>query len=360
MLDINYFAQGYLGQIQGSICIWEQPDNTPIMRHYDLEGTFATSVPSPVLVVRAAATEYNYDYIFSYVFHADGSIKVEMAASGYLQSELRAFSAADKMKEKQFQRAVNTFSAGNIHDHLYGFKVDLDVLGVKNSLIRSEVKTGTYKLPWNMDGKVERMKYINQFRVEKEGKDGTYVSDPRKPTTLMFVKEGETNEWGSTRGYGIQLGHTIAQLVDKAPWLPSSEWTKYNIAVTNRKDSEMKSGYPLYDMQAPANPIFTFDSFMNGESLVDTDLVAWVTVGNIHIPCSEDAPVTTTAHTSLEFIIRPMNYFDESPVTDLTTRVFVTGPAPLDTPETIDTVNTPIADRCYDGIDTPVYEGWDW
>ena len=175
----------------------------------------------------------------------------------------------------------------------------------------------------------------------------------------MFVKAGANNKWGVQRAYGIQLGHTIHQLVTSAPWLGANQWTKYNVAVTARKHNEMKSGYPLYEMQGPANPIVNFDSYINGESLVDKDLVAWVMVGSTHIPSAEDVPATITVHSTNEFYIRPMNYFDESAVTDLYSQVYVTGEEPLpdSTKENIDTVNIPVEDRCFDGTPIEVYTG---
>jgi diamine oxidase len=179
--------------------------------------------------------------------------------------------------------------------------------------------------------------------------------DPAHPVSLAFVNGSlATNKWGQLRSYGFQLGATVTQMLDDSvPWMPSQQWTKYNIAVTQRKDSEAKSGYPLYDMQAPADAVVNFDSYINGESLDNEDLVAWIMIGNVHIPSSEDIPVTTTAHTELSFFIKPFNYFDESPAIDLSKRIIKTGTLYPDTPSVnIDKVNTPLASRCFDG--TPV------
>lgn len=271
------------------------------------------------------------------------------------------------MREKPFQRRINTFTAGHIHNHLFGYKIDLDVLGISNSLMRKEVKVGDFSLPWIFDDpspakKGLPMMYIDQNRVDREDeKKSCYNYDPSKPTSFMFVREsdGGKNQWGMHRGYGIQLGHTITQLVKAAPWLGANEWTKYNVAVTVRKDSEMKSGYPWYEMQGAANPILNFDSYINGESLVNKDLVAWVMVGSAHIPSAEDVPVTPTVHSSNMFLIRPINYFDESPVTNLYPQVFVTSEEPLPdaSVENIDTVNSDLENRCFDGTPYEIFTG---
>lgn len=43
------------------------------------------------------------------------------------------------------------------------------------------------------------------------------------------------------------------------------------------------------------------------------DLVAWATVGFLHIPHSEDIPNTATPGNSVGFFLRPFNFFDEDP-----------------------------------------------
>lgn len=43
------------------------------------------------------------------------------------------------------------------------------------------------------------------------------------------------------------------------------------------------------------------------------DLVAWVTVGFLHIPHSEDIPNTATPGNSVGFLLRPFNFFPEDP-----------------------------------------------
>lgn len=357
MVDMHFFAKGSVGTARRSICIWEQPDNIPIMRHYDKdwEGgsgySFAAGMPRTALVVRTTSNVFNYDYYYSYIFYPEGTIKVEATASGYLQAELNPSTAALRGAEAKFHSPVRKFTSGSLHDHLFSYKVDLDVLGQRNSLMRKEIKVGTFAVPWNFDGKLSKMKYVDTVKVLAEGPLSWMNVDPARPVTLAFVNETRTNSWGQVRSYGFQLGATATQLLDDSvAWMPSQQWTKYNIAVTQRKESEAKSGYPLYDMQAPQDAVVNFDSYLNGESLVNQDLVAWVMIGNIHIPTSEDIPATTTAHTSLSFLIRPMNYFDESPAIDLTRRFHKTGNLyPATTATNIDTVNTPLSARCFDG-----------
>jgi hypothetical protein len=64
-LQTHHMVDGELLTKNDSICIWEQPDSLPLLRHYeDLdELRLIGSVPRTSLVVRQIATVYNYDYI---------------------------------------------------------------------------------------------------------------------------------------------------------------------------------------------------------------------------------------------------------------------------------------------------------
>jgi primary-amine oxidase len=64
--------------------------NFPLSRHRTSasnEYTFSKfgTVKGATLIVRAIATVGNYDYMFDYSFHMDGSLEVVVRASGYLQ-----------------------------------------------------------------------------------------------------------------------------------------------------------------------------------------------------------------------------------------------------------------------------------
>ena len=52
---------------------------------------------------------------------------------------------------------------------------------------------------------------------------------------------------------------------------------------------------------------------MDNDSIVSEDLVAWVAIGAMHIPHSEDLPNTARAANSAHFFIRPFNYLDQDP-----------------------------------------------
>ena len=89
-------------------------------------------------------------------------------------------------------------------------------------------------------------------------------------------------------------------------------WSLNQLHVTKRNESEEKSS-SIYNQQDMADPIVDFSKYVNGESIENEDLVAWVTLGLMHIMHSEDVPNTATPGNSASFYLRPFSYFDEDP-----------------------------------------------
>lgn len=69
----------------------------------------------------------------------------------------------------------------------------------------------------------------------------------------------------------------------------------------------------MYNQQDMADPVLDFLKYVDGENIEQEDLVAWVTLGLMHIMHSEDVPNTATPGNSASFLLRPFSYFDEDP-----------------------------------------------
>jgi len=98
----------------------------------------------------------------------------------------------------------------------------------------------------------------------------------------------------------------------------------YFLFYFRHKDSERYSSSP-YNQNAGVDPTVDFRRYIqDNESIVNQDLVAWVSVGMMHVPHSEDIPNTATAANSASFFIRPFNYYDEDPSIGSTNAILMT------------------------------------
>ncbi|WAR18480.1 AOC3-like protein [Mya arenaria] len=142
-----------------------------------------------------------------------------------------------------------------------------------------------------------------------------YKANPLEPKYWTIVNENYRNHWGAKRGYLISPMATSTQTqVDSHPTLGAVSFTKYNCAVSKRKESEQFLD-SLFDCFRLDSPRGDFSRILDGENIVNEDLVAWVTVGFVHIPSSEDVPMTVAVETG--FTLKPYNFFDRTEIFDV-------------------------------------------
>lgn len=83
-LNTSYYVEETHKVHPNSMCIFETDAGYPLSRHSS--SGYAASTKNIFLTVRTISTVGNYDYMFDYTFYGDGSVGVDVRASGYIQS----------------------------------------------------------------------------------------------------------------------------------------------------------------------------------------------------------------------------------------------------------------------------------
>lgn len=290
------------------ICIFELNTGIPLRRHYanDYNGayTFYGGMVDNVLVVRSATTVWNYDYIFDYIFHQNGGIEVKASATGYVQATFYT------KNEAQYGHKIYDSVIADIHQHLFHYKVDLDVAGLSNSFYTYDISVENVTLPWYPNIIRTQQKYTKNIKTTETKAALEYKFE--QPKYYVFRNDKVKNKYGNSKGYRIQINSMSKQILPMGTGVENGmSWARYQLAVTKYKDEEETSS-SIYCQNDPVNPVLNFQKYIDDdESIRDEDLVAWITVGKQHIPHSEDCPSTATTGNQLVFYILPYNYFDE-------------------------------------------------
>lgn len=98
-----------------SICLFEYDADFPMQRHST--SSYVSVTKNTYFSVRSVSTVGNYDYMFTYTFFMDGSIAVEVRASGYIQSAYFA-------QNQDYGFQIHDHLSGSMHDHVLNWKVD--------------------------------------------------------------------------------------------------------------------------------------------------------------------------------------------------------------------------------------------
>ncbi|XP_008564205.1 PREDICTED: amiloride-sensitive amine oxidase [copper-containing] isoform X1 [Galeopterus variegatus] len=310
-----------------AICLFEMPTGVPIRRHFDSNFSggfnFYAGLKGQVLVLRTISTVYNYDYIWDFIFYSNGVMEAKMHATGYVHA---TFYTPEGLRHGT---RLHTHLIGNMHTHLVHYRVDLDVAGTENSFQTLQMKLENITNPWSPGHQLVQPT-LQQTQYPRE-RQAAFRFGRALPKLLLFTSP-EKNPWGHRRSYRLQI-HSSAHEVLPLGWqeergitwarvgchpgaqshLASPLPGRYPLAVTKYRESELRSS-SIYNQNDPWDPPVVFEEFLhNNENIENEDLVAWVTVGFLHIPHSEDIPSTATPGNSVGFLLRPFNFFPEDP-----------------------------------------------
>ncbi|KAG9317752.1 copper amine oxidase [Chiua virens] len=306
-----------------AICIFEHDSERPLTRHLGYDKDEFGAVKGYQLVIRSVATLGNYDYLFDYMFHLDGTIEVRVSASGYLQAGYW-----DTDQQRYGARIWET-TMGSLHDHVINYKVDLDVGGTANSLLKTTTHQELVSHPWFDDdwGNEVIQQTINREYITNE--DDALLKYPTNfQGGYSIVNQENKNKWGTVRGYAIHPGYSPihSAVVGSKRLLKNANWARYNLAVSRRKDTEPSSS-SVWNFNLPGGPPVDFHKFFDGENITQEDLVAWINIGMHHLPQSEDAPSTRTNTATSTFFLTPLNFFDHDVSIDSTNAILLQTPA---------------------------------
>lgn len=350
-LDVTQYIGGAPTIFKNALCIFEQDLSIPIARHVSNLESFDSYVGagSYALVVRTISTVYNYDYVYDYIFYLNGVIEVKVSTSGYFQGTW--WNPADAA----YTTRATEKTGGSLHDHLVNYKVDLDIAGTGNSFIKRNIVTEVINLPWH-DWPHHQKKLVDHILQNET--EGGIVYDFNHPAVYSVINPSAQNNVGNHRGYRIAIKDNAKDLLQDAPLHKGLQWAKYQIAVTKHKDTEPHSSV-MYNQAVLAEPVLEFDSFLDGDNLVNEDIVTWITIGVFHMVHAEDIPMTHTPGNYASFFLKPNNFFDFDPSIDLKHAVIIkagaSGDAAGNVYEYDGTTNTA---QCAPKTTVPAFDGY--
>ena len=311
--------------VKNALCVFEQDSGLPLRRHFEKGGTqgqkgykFYGGLPTSVLVVRTITTIENYDGIFDFLFYQNGVVEVKATPTGYLLTDNDRFNDGDSYGQNVYSKLT-----GNLHDHIFHYKVDLDVSDRRNSFETITIGFEDKENAWLP----RERRILKVFRREQNGNedDAKFTKIDFDKPTFYNVYSSDENKFGSKKGYLIQPESAVKQVLPLNDYITQmAPWSRYPLVITRYRASEQKSS-SLYNQNSPTKPIVNFPSFdtVQNEGIVEEDLVAWLTIGSIQIPTSEDVPNTASAANTARFFLRPFNYFDEDPSINSTNAVLI-------------------------------------
>lgn len=284
------------------IGVFERLTGSPAWRHFEQLSNGAYEGRAEVeLVVRSIAQVGNYDYLLDWVFTQSGSIRAEIGLTGIVAP--KAVSTSATVDESATSTPVATQLLAPFHSHFFNFRLDIDIDGPANSFVLGELETrrgvpGPRRSGWRLEERV--------IGSERDGQlDHGHAQ-------WRVINPNRRNAWGQPTSYLVETHDAVEPLLDPADYRRAG-FIGHNLWVTAYDpDQRYAAGdTPNQNPGTPGLPQYVRDN----RSLVNRDLVLWLTLGHHHVTQSEDWPVMSRSKLALE--LKPSNFFDRNPALDL-------------------------------------------
>ena len=284
--------------------VFERLTGNPAWRHFEQFSNGAYEGRAEVeLVVRSIAQVGNYDYLIDWIFTQSGGMRVEVALTGI--DAPKAVGGQQDAQRGADGRISTPVAAGLVapfHSHHFSFRLDLDIDGQANSFVLGKLRErpapGPRKSVWTMTETTLESESEGQL---DHGNDQWKVVNP-----------GRRNSLGEQVGYILHSHNSVEPLLDKADYQRAG-FIGHNLWITafNADERYAAGDTPNQNPGAPGLPQYVRDN----QSLVNRDIVLWLTIGHHHVTLAEDWPVLSRE--TLSFELKPANFFDHNPAADL-------------------------------------------
>uniref|UniRef100_A0A8B9WRC6 Amine oxidase n=1 Tax=Bos mutus grunniens TaxID=30521 RepID=A0A8B9WRC6_BOSMU len=263
-----------------------------------------------LLESQAPRTLHDAFYVFSHYFGGlvetvlvFRSVSMPTTSKGHTQSGL-VFGSYSEARSRQAPEG-----AGQLPDQLSLLPSPHSIpAGLENWVWAEDMAFVPTAIPWSPEHQIQTLQVTRkQLETEEQAAFPLGGASPRH----LYLASNQSNKWGHPRGYRIQIiNEPVEPLPQNSPMERAVSWGRYQLAVTQRKETEPSSS-SVFNQNDPWTPTVDFADFINNETIAGKDLVAWVTAGFLHIPHAEDIPNTVTVGNSVGFFLRPYNFFDE-------------------------------------------------
>ena len=190
--------------VDRAFCVFEHNTETPLRRHLTRTlfegGKFYEGMQDVVFIVRTVITVVNYDYVLDFIFHQNGAIEVKVISTGYILTSFRM------PAEDDYGFRLRDHIIGNIHHHLFHFKVDLDIKGTSNRFETLDIVPETVdNSRWAVPGKTQYHQTKMTKNVVKTEGAAALKYNFTAPKYLTFYNNKHRSDYGVPRAYRLLM-----------------------------------------------------------------------------------------------------------------------------------------------------------
>jgi primary-amine oxidase len=289
--------------IKNAVCMHEE-DVGIAWKHTDVRTGTVEVRRNRRLVISSIATVGNYEYGFYWYLYTDGTIEYDIKLTGVLTT-----GAVEDGVKPRWGALVAPGLYGPNHQHFFNVRMDMCVDGPNNSVIEVDsIPEPDPALNPHHNAWITRSTLL-----ESEAAAGRDV-DPSTARFWKVINPAVINDRSEPVAYKVMIGTTAPSMLQPGSAIyDRAAFVRHNLWVTayDREQMYASGRYPYQCPEAQGLPEYIADD----ASVINTDVVIWVTVGAHHIVRPEDWPVMPVTHAGFE--LKPVGFFDGNPALDL-------------------------------------------
>jgi primary-amine oxidase len=288
-------------EVPNAICMHEE-DVGVAWKHNDLFTGSAETRRMRRLVISTFVAIGNYDYGFFWYLYLDGRIELEVKATGVVFT-------SSYVEGSRWATEVAPGLGAPYHQHMFSARLDMTVDGVDNAVDEVELE----RVPLGPDNSYGNAFTRRVTRLARES-DGARTADTSVGRAWQVVNPASVNRLGQPVAYALdpQVAPLLAADAGAAVTGRATFATRH-LWVTRYDPAERYAAGDLPN-QHPGGA--GLPAFVAADRDIDGhDIVLWHTFGMTHFPRPEDWPVMPVA--TCGFTLRPVGFFDRSPILDL-------------------------------------------
>ncbi|SDT00353.1 primary-amine oxidase [Mucilaginibacter mallensis] len=266
----------------------------------------------------------NYDYAFTWKFHQDGTIDVDVELTGIVEVKgvhrINEMDAPDKddlsYQGHTFGTLVHPHVEAINHQHFFVFRLDMDIDGANNNAVEEMNSKLVPPGPQNPYGNAF---YVDatKFKTEQEAQREVNYESARN---WHIMNNNEMNDLGQHVGYMLMPGAQAKTFVPEgSSLLKKASFLNHQVWVTQYHDDEI---YPAGKYPA-SNKVYDGLATWTAQDrdIDNNDIVVWYVAGITHIVRPEEWPIMSVHH--MGFTLMPFGFFSSNPTFGITNPAFI-------------------------------------
>jgi primary-amine oxidase len=260
------------------------------------------------LVLSSFVRVDEYDYGFTWIFHEDGTLALEVLLTGRMNVKLveRAKDEEGHEGRRDFGHLVEPRLEAPNHQHFFNFRLDLDVDGARSNRV---METNTEALPQGPDNPHGNAFAMTEtpLRREVEARRRMKLSTNR---TWKIINTCATNRLGQPTGYVLVPGeNSVPHATEKSFLRRHAGFVNHHVWVTPYRAEEMYAAGDYVNGGAAGEGLPKWTKA--NRAIEDTDVVVWYTLGVTHVPRPEEWSLMPVHRAGFRLV--PAGFFAHNP-----------------------------------------------